>query len=841
MVRLALAALLVAYLPGALVFRLPLGQRETRARLAAEERAFWALVLSVTWSIAVVMSLAALGVYTFDRLLWINGIACLVPMAVWRAGLLYRRTSARITPAALLPVAIAVCSAWFYFPAAEYVIGGKDPGTYINEGATIARRGTLDIRDTDVAGVPKTFRDLFFPPYQDVPYYSLRFMGFFVTDPDTGTVMGQFPHWFPASAAIGEGLAGERGLRNAIVVWAVVGLLAVYFAGAAAFGRFAAFLGTTLLAVNVVEIWFARYPNSELPMQAMLFASVLAFMRATDGGRGFFGAVAALLVSLGLFLRYDAILAIIACTATATLIAARGARIGWVFGLVMAVTTAGGLWYLAVPMKPYSDWYLEFTRNEGWWIVPAGAALALSFRRAMRVDRYAAVVRAVTPAALAASLSVLAIYAYFFRFSHGRLAEPDAAAFRTFAWYVTTPGLALAVAATAWLIARHFWRAPVLFVIVVVYSVFFFYKMRIVPDHFWASRRFVAVTLPGVTLFIAAFAADLFSPERLERWIPRWREGGSRTLRARVVSAALTVCAVAPLGAAFMENNAPIRLHVEYAGLTGHLRALLSRVGPNDLLLVESRRADSDVHVLAQPLAYVFGRHVLVLESVRPDKRELEQFVEWASTRYDRVLFLGAGGTDLLTRRLSAVPVASERFQVPEYASLRNAYPTGVRRKEFDFGVYRLIPAGERAPGPIDLSLGAFDDLNVVHFYAKEQHSRTGELFRWTKSDASIMLLGVAADARTITLWMSKGGRPASAPSPVVDVSVAGRALGTVTLVDDVRPYVFAMPQDVAAKAAAEMDPIPLTLTSSTWRPSELTGGSDVRTLGVMVTRVQVK
>ena len=40
----------------------------------------------------------------------------------------------------------------------------------------------------------------------------------------------------------------------------------------------------------------------------------------------------------------------------------------------------------------------------------------------------------------------------------------------------------------------------------VTFSTFFFYKTRIVPEHFWAARRFLAITLPGA-LFIA-FVAD---------------------------------------------------------------------------------------------------------------------------------------------------------------------------------------------------------------------------------------------------------------------------------------------------------------------------------------------
>jgi hypothetical protein len=74
-----------------------------------------------------------------------------------------------------------------------------------------------------------------------------------------------------------------------------------------------------------------------------------------------------------------------------------------------------------------------------------------------------------------------------------------------------------------------------------------------------------------------------------------------------------------------------------------------------------------------------------------------------------------------------------------------------------------------------------------------------------------------------------------------VTVGIAGRTLGTATLVDKVSPYTFSLPADIAARAAAEMDPIALSLKSTTWNPHDLVGGSDVRSLGVMVTRVQVK
>ena len=86
-----------------------------------------------------------------------------------------------------------------------------------------------------------------------------------------------------------------------------------------------------------------------------------------------------------------------------------------------------------------------------------------------------------------------------------------------------------------------------------------------------------------------------------------------------------------------------------------------------------------------------------------------DQFLEWARSRYRRVYFLGGGGTELLSRYWNAASVASHRFQVPEYESSAT-YPRGVRRKEFDFGLYELLPRPpDEAPRTLDLDVGIDD------------------------------------------------------------------------------------------------------------------------------------
>ena len=176
--------------------------------------------------------------------------------------------------------------------------------------------------------------------------------------------------------------------------------------------------------------------------------------------------------------------------------------------------------------------------------------------------------------------------------------------------------------------------------------------------------------------------------------------------RASALRPLIGVVFVAMLALHYGRASRPLMDHVEYAGIIPKLEALAGTVGDEDLLIVESRNAEGDIHVLGLPLAYVYARNVLVLNSPRPGKPGFAAFLEWARTRYRRVLFIGGGGTDLLSHRYGVQAIASERFQVPEYDSPLNAYPRFVRQKEFDYGLYAFTPPQPADTGGFDLDVG---------------------------------------------------------------------------------------------------------------------------------------
>ena len=819
--------LIVGWLPGAVLFRLPVADRDRRAALPAEERGFWAIVLGAAISLTIALMLAALQVYTFSRLV----IADLLVAATLAVAARFRL---RLGPSArhpglssLIPIALVLVGMWRFFPSSEYVLGGKDPGVYMNEGIQIAQRGALVIHDETVALVPAFARDLFFPSYHNPSYYSTRFMGFFIKSPDAGTVVGQFPHLYPASIAIAYGIDGLSGARRTVGAWAVLGLLAVYFCGARLLGWPAAAAGTALLALSVVQVWFSRYPNAEVVMQALLFAALLASARATVDEDAFFAPVAGALLGLLLFLRFDAVIGIAGVLSGMALTFVAGKRPRWTFWPPLAVASVLCAWYLAGPMRAYFEYPLVFLSNLAWWqyglLIAGSIATLLLIAATARAPRISQQVVRTLPIVLSAAVVVLAVYALYFRHPAGKLTDYDAYSLRMYAdYYVTVAGLVAAVIGYVLVSRGLFWRDPAFMVTLTAFSLFFFYKIRIVPVHFWTARRFVPMILPG-TLLLAGAAA--LTGVR------------GRGLLTRAIRAPIGIAFLALLAMSYARASRPIIDHVEYAGIIPKLEQIAGRVSDEDLLVVESRDA-SDVHVMALPLAYIYARNVLVLASAAPDKPTFASFLDWAGTRYRRVLFMGGGGTDLLSSRWAVRPLSSERFQIPEYDAPERAYPRSVRRKEFDYSLYAFtLPSGSKVP--FDLDVGVSDDLNVIRFDAKERTE--GRTFRWSQDQSFIVITRIDAGDRTVAMWMSNGGRPPAAPPADVTVLIGGRSLGSAHVANGFSEYDFTIPTDLAASLAATGEPVRLTLRSSVWNPHRVLGTGDDRELGVMVDRVAVR
>jgi hypothetical protein len=841
----------IAYLPGAIVFRLPVADRAKRASLPAEERLFWAVIISILITTTLAFVLAAMGAYSLRALLWCD-VLIAAGLALATLGNLRLSGGAGLAPrnapyvprpswTAAIPVVLIAAGVWMYFavPAAEYVLGGRDPGVYVSEGIQIAQRQSLATTDRVAAEIPASTRDLFFPSYLDPNYYSVRFMGFHLRDPDSGTVTGQFPQGYPIWIAIAYGLDGVTGTRRVIAWWAILGVLAVYFAAQRLIGPLPAAAAAGLVCVHIIQTWYARYPNSEIVTQVLLLAALLAHAYAHEDDDRFFGPVAASALGLALFARFPEVLAVGAAVAASLLAHVSGHRARAGFLVTMAAWTAAAGAYYLTQLRPYFSRPITYVQSlEPIHLAPlaAGAAATCVLMWASRRPRVAAASRTFLPLALIAVVTLGGIYALYFREPGGRLAPHDAHAVRIFAHLYFTPiAFLLALVGYALVVWRSFWRAPALILAITLLSVFFFYKMRIWPEHFWLARRFIPTILPAAAIFAAA---ALFGPLWL---LPRERLWpGRRTVGS--ASAAVGLIGTIILGQHYLSASQPIRTHVEYANAIPQLESLAQRFGDDDLVIVEARES-SELHTLALPLSYIWARNVLVLYRARPDKAMFAEFVSWARTKYDNVYFLGGGGpdgTDLVTTGIRMEQVKADKFQTPVFeATSYETLPARLRTLVFDHTIYRILDnANEDAAYRVDV--GGFDEFQVFRFHAKERLGRGGTTFRWTRDRSSFSVPRITPDNRELVLRMSNG-RPRTAPPARVTVFLADQAIGAADPVGEFRDYLFAIPAELAARLAAQPTGAEIRLESTTWTPRDVAGGGDDRVLGVMIDRAEIR
>ena len=202
-------------------------------------------------------------------------------------------------------------------------------------------------------------------------------------------------------------------------------------------------------------------------------------------------------------------------------------------------------------------------------------------------------------------------------------------------------------------------------------------------------------------------------------------------------------------------------------------------------------------------------------------------FLESARANYRRVLFLGGGGTDLLSSRWSVEPLASDRFQIPEYESAQNAYPRSVKQKEFEYSVYAFGPPVGR-PAANELDVGVNDDLNVDPLSRQGGDRRTDDPLV-AGAHRSSSSTGFGAGDRTLALWMNDGGRPAAAPPADVTVSLDDRGARHRARDGGVQGYAVADSARRGRGAAATGEPVRITLRTATWNPRTVLGTADDR------------
>ncbi len=489
----------------------------------------------------------------------------------------------------------------------ELVVGGRDPGIYVNTAAQIATAGRLALPDPFFARLGAEDQALLtWQPSWLADFVPHKWPGFF-WNAERAEITPQFVYFYPALMAASYGVAGYGG---ALAVLPLISLLfalvlaelAEHISAAAHWGaRWSAPAAALGLLLNPASYWFGRYANADLLFGLWVWAALLFWVRteAADAGdargRAFSWTLAVLSFGAALLTKIDGWY--IAPAVVAALLVyhpARGtlrSRVPWLAWALVAAC------YLVMVAR-YSYPYVLGT------IVGEGVAVPFDGRLAVAVaGLYLAglTVAGLLPTWLSpARLDALGRRLHLsLRWQAAAVAGLCLGLALFFVWLlpskvpVTRPltilnaylGPVMLLAAAAG-IGQAIARPDKGRTAWVLLAVFFTSGLFIITrtsgnDHPWAIRRAVSVAIPALVLF-AAWGVDA-----VRGALARGQGTGAPDRPAhRIVSVALVAALLLPLA----WRALPIFRHTEVAGAQAELETLETVFPPGAVILSDGSR-----------------------------------------------------------------------------------------------------------------------------------------------------------------------------------------------------------------------------------------------------------
>ena len=823
----ATAATLVIFFAPGLLLVAALGGGRPRLELSLAEQAYLTLAGSVIVSGWVAFLFAELGIFSPGR------VAVAVAIVVAAAALVGRRHLSLRAGRAHLDEAVAlVCLCGFalavYFPPFEYFLGGKDPGVYVNTGFHVARHGNLNWTDPLILDIPPGDRGLFFREDVELPPWSQpRFLGYHMESPETGRIVPQGLHLYPVWMGLAAGLYEMKAGLYATPFFALLAVAGFYLAIRRLFGGEVALWAAGLMTVFQIQIWFARFPNTEIVLQFLFVTGLSTFYFMQEKRSSLAGALAGAAFGSMLLARVDAILFLVPL----------GITFGWLrlqrrlgrpeasFLIVFALFSAHAVVHARLLAWPYVANILG--RHYWRWVGENLALIALAAAAVfLLVDRLAPrfAVRALSVisgnrarVSAAAFVFLLASYHYFIRpHWHGaRTAPHDAEAFLRMGWYLYPLGLALVIAGAMILVTRWDRRWSLFLLAAITFSLFFFYKVRVSNDHFFCMRRFIPVILPAFFTAIAVFLVDL-----------RSRAGGLGRWVSRGIGVAMLLV--------FLVDGRPLWAHNEFAGSFDFVEYLGRHIGDRDVVIFPRREG---LHLLELPLVELEGKQVLEFYTLKPDRKMLEDLIRSWRGRYNDIYFITnykISLSGLFTRHVRDFWLPSEKYEYTYTRPPAKSEPFHLR-----FTLSKAVDLDElanRLPRVDRVDVGTQDEAFVSWFHEPELED--GVSYRWSKRTSSIFLPGLSPETTELVLRMA-GPSDGRVPLRTVAVTMDGRTLANFTLENHFETYRIPLPKEVT-ESLQDGHPI-VTLETQTWRPSSwIPDTTDIRDLGVKVDWIEV-
>jgi hypothetical protein len=751
--------------------------------------------------------------------------------------------------AVLVLLAVAL---WTFARPAESFFLVDDSAVYTLGGIVLAREGDLMSRVASFWPATAEFAR---------PFYVHNLSG------TMSRFYGPFYQYFLAAPALEIGFLPLPKIWSALATWllgparatwstplfGVLGLATLYGLIRRAVSWQAALLATLLLGISLPQIWFSRYPISDMYAQATMLGGLYLALLArqnrahTDLARqmAFWSAACLALWSL---IRLEAV--VLLPLLIIVLLAgwgwkswsAQGYARTWL--AAMALFSAAG-WSISIAVNRYYlfDHSLGILNSRmtqramyAAVLLLLGSALAYRLRqhflrslhrRTGQIGRWLTLAMACVWVG-----SALAGLGMVFK---GDIADSVPG---WLAFYLSPLGVWLGIAGILWLTWRQFSDGhdnPELTALLLISGfllILYSVNPRVAHWQPWGVRRLMPMILPALALGAGALLAwALQLRARRAVW------GG----RAWLAFGIAVPCLLAQV-ALEVRAARPILFHRELGGYAAQLQVIAAALPRDALLLFDDGET-------ARGLPHAFelwlGYPSLALQDAPAGSAEvmLDTLIEKAQAENRPVLLVVTDGDlgwfsekwDFVSRGVQQIEAAVLRPSNGRPPEIEDIVP-----RSYTMDLYEIVPRSENRAASsfaLNASVGSYPYLRDG-FYGWDQGAE-GRIARWTDGSGSIVLpwpeTDLAQPADICLKFALSGGRPESLPATRLTIQVEG-----VSVYDGALPKDFA-PHDVRVVVEQvqneNLDELEVELVSTTWDTSAV---GDGRTLGVLFYDLEV-
>ncbi|MEZ4517900.1 MAG: hypothetical protein R3C44_14145 [Chloroflexota bacterium] len=379
------------------------------------------------------------------------------------------------------------------------------------------------------------------------------------------------------------------------------------------------------LSLTAIQVWFARYPTTEMLTQYLLWAGIFALgmWLAGDGPADLWALLAGVGLGQVFLVRVDMLVLLP------------------IIGLMVLVLLIGGrkvladrsslLWFLVpfggLVLHSFIHAWLQsrpyFVIHSGLglrllqvnWVIPV-VAIVTGLVGLWLLWRYGAVLgqsigryRRYALFALIGVTLVFAVYGWFVRpvlgetiiraDSYSELAIPltDHENWVRLGWYLSPLGIWLGVAGICVLIWQMNRRVATMLAIGSLFAVLYLWNLRANPHQIYAMRRYVPAVVP---LFIIGGATFI-------GWLARHRQTGWKI--------AAGVLAVLWLGGLGWSARGFVS-QADYNGMTAQLQAFDEKLEPGSVLLFNDPAPIGQGDFFGTPLKFIFGHDIYTVRDL---------------------------------------------------------------------------------------------------------------------------------------------------------------------------------------------------------------------------------